>query len=127
MKKKPFVLLLILTLSASLLPIHTAFASGNNAYTASTTTKDNGNIFTVTPSGVEKGNTIFFACYQGNRLIYSDARIYNNESTVNFTFKGLYENAKVFVWDNTQSIVPKTSAEKVVKKIPDISGDVTIW
>lgn len=66
--------------------------------------------FLVTPTGIENGNTIIFACYNGNKLVYVNPYVYAGESTIPFSTTETYDKVKIMVWSNG---VPLCNAEKV--------------
>ena len=78
-----------------------------------TTTKIINNLFMVTPTGVEKGNIIIFACYNGNKMVYVNPYVYAGETTIPFTTTETYDKVKVFVWENLKTCVPLCEAEAV--------------
>lgn len=71
------------------------------------------NIFLATPTGVENGNRIIFACYNGNKMVYVNPYIYAGETTIPFSTTETYDKVKVFVWENLETCVPLCEAENV--------------
>ena len=73
----------------------------------------NNNEFIVTPNGVENGNRVIFACYNGNKMVYVNPYIYAGETTIPFTTTETYDKVKVMVWENLETCVPLCEAENV--------------
>lgn len=78
-----------------------------------TKTQSLNGIFLVTPTGVENGNRIIFACYNDNKLVYVNPYIYAGESIIPFTTTETYDKVKVMVWENLETCVPLCEAENV--------------
>lgn len=70
-------------------------------------------IFLVTLTGVENGNRIIFACYNGNKMVYVNSYVYAGETTIPFTTTENYDIVKVMIWENLETCVPLCEAENV--------------
>ncbi len=72
-------------------------------------------IYSVTPINVETGNTVIFASYNGNQMVYAEVRTYTGENSISFVMsnKKTYDTVKIFVWDNLLNINPLDSCEVV--------------
>lgn len=79
----------------------------------STKTQSINGIFLVTPTGVENGNRIIFACYNDDRMVYVNPYIYAGETTIPFSTTETYDKVKVMVWENLETCVPLCEAEDV--------------
>ena len=78
-----------------------------------TKTQSLNGIFLVTPTGVENGNRIIFACYNDDKMVYVNPYIYAGETTIPFSTTETYDKVKVMVWENLETCVPLCVAEEV--------------
>lgn len=69
--------------------------------------------FVVTPTGVENGDKIVFACYNGDKLVYINPYVYAGETTIPFTTTETYDKVKAMVWDGSMPLSPLCTAEDV--------------
>lgn len=70
-------------------------------------------IFLVTPTGVEDGNSIIFACYNGDKMVFVNPYVYAGETTIPFTTTENYDKVKIMVWENLETCIPLCNAEEV--------------
>ena len=54
-------------------------------------------IFLVTPTGVEDGNSIIFACYNGDKMVFVNPYVYAGETTIPFMTTENYDKVKIMV------------------------------
>lgn len=80
---------------------------------ASTKTQVLNGIFLVTPTNVENGNRVIFACYNNDKMVYVNPYIYAGETTIPFTTTENYDKVKVMVWESLETCVPLCEAEDV--------------
>ena len=77
-----------------------------------TVLSNNDKTFTITPINIATGNTVILALYNGTALVEMQSLVYNGEP-IPFTTTKDYANAKVFVWENFETLVPICEAEIV--------------
>ncbi len=77
-----------------------------------TVLSNNDKTFTITPINIATGNMVILALYNGTALVEMQSLVYNGEP-IPFTTTKDYANAKVFVWENFETLVPICEAEIV--------------
>lgn len=70
-----------------------------------TTVSGDGKTFTVSPVNVETGKTVILALYSGNQLAELHKATYEGRA-IPFTTTANYNSAKVFVWDDLDTLIP---------------------
>ena len=68
------------------------------------------NIYLLTTTGADAGDSIIFAAYDGERLVFDDICIYNSEETVPFAPMGEFNRVKVFIWKSISEMKPLCNA-----------------
>lgn len=66
----------------------------------------------VNPVNIETGKTVILSLYDGDRFVEMKKKIYEGEE-ICFTTTETYTKAKVFVWNDLESLVPVCRAEIV--------------
>ncbi len=77
-----------------------------------TTVPTDGNSFTITPVNIDEGKIIILALYNGDVLAEMQKATYEGKE-IPFTTNKAYTNAKVFVWDDLETLIPVCEAEIV--------------
>lgn len=73
---------------------------------------ENGKKYVIKPFNIENNSTIILALYDGEKL--GEVKIFNcNGKEMSYTTDKIYSNAKVMVWENTQTLKPVCTAENV--------------
>ena len=70
-------------------------------------------VFDVTPTNVQNGNTIVFACYNNNKMVYVHPFTYNGEKSITFSTTEAYDKVKFMVWENLKTCIPLCKTKEV--------------
>ena len=73
-------------------------------------TKDS---FYVTPTNVLNGNTIIFACYYDDKMVYVNSHVYAGETSIPFSTTETHDKVKIMIWKDSKSCVPLCEAEEI--------------
>ena len=77
-----------------------------------TEVSENKKSFTITPINIENGKTVILALYNGKQFVEMQKTIYEGDD-IPFTTTKTYTNAKVFVWNDLETLIPVCEAEEI--------------
>ncbi len=73
-------------------------------------------VFAVSPVNIPTGSRICFVCYSDGKMVQLEEREYTSEAVMYFVeYSNLsYDNVKILVFENMQSLKPICKAETIV-------------